>query len=106
MIMINQVIQIGTLSKHSFLSRASMKICNRQTRIAALSSFKSLVPAPHGLIHTYGKQNIKFPTVSHNHSFGAKGNLGIAPKTMSPIQNLTLNDGNEIPLVRRSHVSY
>lgn len=34
-----------------------------------------------------------------NPSFGAEGNLGIAPKQMSGIPNLTLNDGNEIPLL-------
>jgi hypothetical protein len=33
-------------------------------------------------------------------SFGAEGNLGIAPKQMSQIQNLKLNDENEIPMVK------
>src|SRR5450432_4215935 len=40
-------------------------------------------------------------TSSYNPSFGAGGNLGVAHKQMSQIPNLTLNDGNEIPLVRR-----
>jgi len=38
-------------------------------------------------------------TASYQTSFGAEGNLGIAPKQMSQLQNLKLNDGNEIPMV-------
>lgn len=38
-------------------------------------------------------------TAAYQTSFGAEGNLGIAPKQMSQIQNLKLNDGNEIPMV-------
>jgi len=38
-------------------------------------------------------------TASYNPSFGAEGNLGVAPKQMAQIQNLTLNDGNEIPML-------
>jgi hypothetical protein len=37
-------------------------------------------------------------TAAYQTSFGAEGNLGIAPKQMSPIQNLKLNDGKEIPM--------
>ena len=77
-----------------------MNLGIRQTRILAPSLSKTLYFASHRSIHDYGKLNIKFPTVSNTHSFGAEGKLGIAPKTMSPIQNLTLNDGNEIPLVQ------
>jgi len=40
-----------------------------------------------------------FTTATYQPSFGAEGNLGIAPKQMSKIQNLTLNDGTEIPLL-------
>jgi len=38
-------------------------------------------------------------TASYNTSFGAEGNLGIAPKQMSQIQYVTLNDGNDIPML-------
>jgi hypothetical protein len=77
-----------------------MNIGIRQTRILAPSLSKTLYFAPHRSIHTYSKLHIKFPTASNSQSFGVEGKLSVAPKTMSPIQNLTLNDGNEIPLVR------
>jgi hypothetical protein len=38
-------------------------------------------------------------TSSYQTSFGTSGNLGIAPKQMSQLQNLKLNDGNEIPVL-------
>ena len=41
-------------------------------------------------------------TAAYYTSFGAEGNLGIAPKQMSQLQNLKLNNGNEIPMVTSS----
>jgi hypothetical protein len=41
-------------------------------------------------------------TAAYQTSFGAEGNLGIAPKQMSQLQSLKLNDGNEIPMVTSS----
>ncbi|PQE29864.1 aldo keto reductase protein [Rutstroemia sp. NJR-2017a WRK4] len=38
-------------------------------------------------------------TGSYQTSFGASGNLGIAPKQMSQLPNLKLNDGTEIPIL-------
>jgi hypothetical protein len=77
-----------------------MNIGIRQSRILAPSLSKTLSLAPHRQLHTNRKLNIKFPTSSLSHSYGTEGNLGIAPKGMPQIQNLTLNDGNEIPLVQ------
>ncbi|KAM3078067.1 hypothetical protein ACMFMG_002631 [Clarireedia jacksonii] len=38
-------------------------------------------------------------TGAYQTSFGESGNLGIAPKQMSQLPNLKLNDGNEIPIL-------
>ncbi|KAI9647221.1 hypothetical protein NHQ30_003604 [Ciborinia camelliae] len=38
-------------------------------------------------------------TSAYQSSFGAEGNLGIAPKQMSQLQNLKLNDESEIPML-------
>lgn len=38
-------------------------------------------------------------TSAYQSSFGAEGNLGIAPKQMSQLQNLKLNDETEIPML-------
>ncbi|ESZ90988.1 putative NAD/NADP-dependent indole-3-acetaldehyde reductase [Sclerotinia borealis F-4128] len=38
-------------------------------------------------------------TSAYQSSFGAEGNLGIAPKQMSQLQNLKLHDGTEIPML-------
>lgn len=43
---------------------------------------------------------INSTTAAYQTSFGAQGNLGIAPKQMSQLQTLKLNDGNEIPMVK------
>jgi len=79
-----------------------MNIGIRQSRVLAPSLSKTLFLAPHRQLHTNRKLNIKFPTSSLSHSYGAEGNLGIAPKEMSQIQNLALSDGSEIPLVQYS----
>jgi hypothetical protein len=79
-----------------------MNIFTRESRILVPSVSKTLICGPHRSIHTYSNRNLKFPTTPQSHSFGVEGNLGIAPKTMSSIQNLTLNDGNKIPLVKQS----
>jgi hypothetical protein len=76
-----------------------MNIGLRQTRILAPSLSKTIYLPFHHSYNTYGRLKLRLPTASNNHSFGAEGNLGIAPKEMSQIQNLTLNDGNGIPLV-------
>ncbi|KAA8571778.1 hypothetical protein EYC84_001748 [Monilinia fructicola] len=38
-------------------------------------------------------------TAAYQSTFGAEGNLGIAPKQMSQLQNLKLHDGSEIPVL-------
>jgi hypothetical protein len=96
----NTMIFKGILHKLCINHPKSMNIGIRQTRILAPFLSRTLQLTPHRSIHAYGRLHIKFPTSSPSNSFGAEGNLGIAPKTMSPIQNLTLNDGNEIPLVQ------
>jgi hypothetical protein len=76
-----------------------MNIGFRQTRILAPSLSKAIYLPFHPSYHTCGKLKFRLPTAANNNSFGAEGNLGIAPKEMSQIPNLKLNDGHEIPLV-------
>lgn len=54
-------------------------------------------PRPLHWSRVFNKMNST--TSSYNPSFGAEGNLGVAPKLMSQIPNLTLNDNNSIPLL-------
>lgn len=38
-------------------------------------------------------------TSAYQSSFGAEGDVGIAPKQMAQLQNLKLHDGTEIPML-------
>lgn len=76
-----------------------MNLGLRTVRLSSSSSIKVLTrPPTTRFFQKSAPLAMNSTTAAYQTSFGAEGNLGIAPKQMSPIQNLKLNDGKEIPM--------
>ena len=68
-------------------------------RTLRLTTARSLAVPSRRFFHSAAPLAMNSTTATYQTSFGAEGNLGIAPKQMPQLQNLKLNDENEIPMV-------
>ena len=79
-----------------------MNLGLRTVRLSSSSSIRDLTRTPaKRFFQKSTPLAMNSTTASYQTSFGAEGNLGIAPKQMSQIPNLKLNDGKEIPMASR-----
>ena len=76
-----------------------MTVALKALRLNTAVPIRTLAVSTKRLYHSSTPRNMNSTTAAYQTSFGAEGNLGVAPKQMAQIQNLQLNDGNEIPMV-------